>query len=87
MFWSFQNHIADNSFHSSAMAKMLFLLLFLFSTVEPNPQGPEGSSDIPENPTTSPRGREVDQQGVRKLELRSNGGAGEYKGGYMGHYI
>lgn len=68
------------------MAKMLFLLLFLFSTVEPSPQGPEGSSDIPENPTTSPRGREVDQQGVRKLELRSEGGAGEYKGGYMGHY-
>ena len=72
------------------MGKMLFLLLFLFSTVKPSRQGPEGSSDIPENPTTSihvSSERQDGQQGVRRLELRSEGGAGEYKGGYMGHYI
>ena len=67
---------------------MLFLLLFVFSTVEPSPQGPEGS-DISVNPTSSlqvSNGRQ-DDQGVRMLELRSEGGAGEYKGGYMGRYI
>ena len=67
---------------------MLFLLLFVFSTVEPSPQGPEGS-DIPVNPKSSMQvsdGRQ-DDQGVRMLELRSEGGAGEYKGGYMGRYI
>ena len=71
------------------MGNMLFLLLFLFATVHPSPQGPEGS-DIPENPINSTNERTKEKQGdegVRVLELRSEGGAGEYKGGYMGHYV
>ena len=76
---------------------MLFLLFFLMTTVEQSQPGPEDlegpeDSDIPQVPISS---KHVSRDGhvaiqaskaVRMLELRSEGGAGEYKGGYLGRY-
>ena len=48
--------------------------------VEPSPPGPEN----PESPISP---KPESNGSARSLELRSEGGAGQYKGGYMGRYV